>query len=219
MFLNDMKIVGLLFLVSVLGLSAAGQHAQAKEISQQEFEKIQKKHAAKKQISFDFTETRFTALRGHTTTSSGKASFKAPGKFHWKQTERASAWISNGSFYYQYDEREKSAIRYNADTERGRELKNILSLITNIGNLTSQYKIKSRRLVDKILTVEMEPKSAGELVSVDVTFDTKRNFITSLEFLFRNKNKNTYQFSSFETGPVADARFELPKGTKVKNES
>ena len=91
-------------------------------------------------MSVDFTQTQTKKLRGKSRTSLGKAYFKNPNLFRWQLlTPQKDEWIYDGKNLYNFIPDQNQAYKYEAKGSKGRELRQIIELVTHYSTLSESY--------------------------------------------------------------------------------
>ena len=106
---------------------------------------------------------------------------------------------------------------YGNSAQKGRELRNIISLVTRFDTLKKNYEVKSSRLENKKLNLQLVPrKRTGDLDRVSVEFDVENLHISRLRLNFGGGNYSEFRFFNLDTKSFSDSKFRLPKGTKIE---
>lgn len=198
--------------VSVMGSGVSKQQTQ-------KLRKIQKKFSEKKQLHVQFEQILYKSLRKSTTKSRGEAFFST-GKidqFHWKLTSPSQIeWIYNGRSLYNYNPKERSAIKYDERLSKGREIRQIIDMVLKFDTLLNFYQlIGYKEVSSKALELQLKPKRKSDLRKVSLSLDLSKAYISKIVLLFQQKNSTTFRFSNPVWNTVKPQQFSLPIGTKI----
>jgi outer membrane lipoprotein-sorting protein len=190
--------------------------AVAKEISLEELRVIQGKMKSFDNLSVDFVQTSYTALRKKERTRLGKALFAKPGKFKWMlETPIQEYKIYDGKDFFDYSPESKSAVRYSPTGPKAYELHQIVDLVLNFESLLKRYDLVKAEQEGDLVKVELHPKTDSDVTSVELHMATKQNFISFLKMTLKNKNYLAHDFKNPNQKPIPAEAFQLPKTVNV----
>lgn len=206
------------FLAGVLVLSSSGASFAERILGRAEIEKLQQSFKIQPEMSIDFTQTQVKKLRGKTSTSLGRAYFKQPDSFRWQLiSPKQDEWIYDGKNLYNFIPDRLQATRYDANGSKGRELRQIVDLVTNISSLTKSYEFTEVKEIDPLLELTLTPKTKGELAGVTLSIQKDSLEPKSLILRFQNDNPTKLEFSRLSKGGLSESTFSLPKGVSVES--
>ena len=206
-----------LSLVGILFLSSSGVSFAERLLGRAEIEKLQQSFKIQSEMSIDFTQTQVKKLRGKTSTSLGRAYFKQPDSFRWQLiSPKQDEWLYDGKNLYNFIPDRLQATRYDANGTKGRELRQIVDLVTNISSLTKSYDFTEVKEVSTLLELTLTPKTKGELAGVTLSILKDSLEPKSLILRFQNDNPTKLEFSGMSKGGLSDSTFSLPKGVTVE---
>ena len=186
------------------------------EVSKEDFQKMQSEMSSLKHLSLDFDQTRFRSLRNKKTLSKGKAFFSYPSKFVWNLEKSDYSWVYDGKSLMHYDKSKKTAVVYGKGASKGRELRNLIALVTRFDQLQKDYNIHSIDQTGSTLNVKMTPKRpSADLESVEIKFNIKQSHISFLKLNFAGGNYSSFKFYGASKKQIPDSAYKLPSGTKV----
>ncbi len=206
------------FLVAgLIALSSSGASFAERLLGRAEIEKLQQSFKIQSEMSIDFTQTQVKKLRGKTSTSLGRAYFKQPDSFRWQLiSPKQDEWLYDGKNLYNFIPDRLQATRYDANGTKGRELRQIVDLVTNISSLTKSYDFTEVKEVSTLLELTLTPKTKGELAGVTLSILKDSLEPKSLILRFQNDNPTKLEFSGMSKGGLSDSTFSLPKGVTVE---
>jgi len=206
------------FIAGVLVLSSSGASFAERILGRTEIEKLQQSFKIQSEMSVDFTQTQVKKLRGKTSTSLGRAYFKQPDSFRWQLiSPKQDEWLYDGKNLYNFIPDRLQATRYDANGSKGRELRQIVDLVTNISSLTKSYEFTEVKEVDSLLELTLTPKTKGELAGVTLSLQKESLEPKSLILRFQNDNPTKLEFSHLSKGGLSESTFSLPKGVSVES--
>lgn len=204
-------------IVCLLALSSSSASFASRVLSRAEIEKLQQSFKIQSEMSIDFTQTQVKKLRGKTSTSLGRAYFKQPDSFRWQLiSPKQDEWLYDGKSLYNFIPDRLQATRYDANGSKGRELRQIVDLVTNISSLTKSYNFTEVKEIDFLLELTLTPKTKGELAGVTLSILKDSLEPKSLILRFQNDNPTKLEFSHLSKGGLSDSTFSLPKGVSVE---
>lgn len=202
-------------LISVIFLGFATSSFSI-EVSKEDFKKMQSKMSSLKHLSLDFDQTRFRSLRNKKTLSKGNAFFSYPSKFVWNLEKSDYSWVYDGKSLMHYDKSKKTAVVYGKGASKGRELRNLIALVTRFDQLQKDYNIQSVNQTESTVDVKMSPKRpSADLESVEIKFNIKQSHISFLKLNFAGGNYSSFKFYGASKKKIPDSAYKLPEGTKV----
>lgn len=206
-----MKLISVLLLTA--GLSPG---ALAKDLSVDELRDIQSKIKSSDSLTVDFVQTKVSGLRGKKTVREGKAQFVKPSNFKWMlETPTREYKIYDGKNLYDFDPVAKTAARYSPTGPKQHELKQIVDLVLNFDTLLKRYDFVKASEDGDLVSVELKPKTPGDIVGIQLKLGQKDSFITYMKFDLSNKTQLIHDFKNPSTKAIAADVFDLPKGVKV----
>lgn len=205
------------FLFLISGLIFFNGQTYGKNQKNQQIEELQTKMKSRKYTKLNFEQTRYKALRNKKEKSTGSAYFKLPDRFLWKLDNSSQQWIFDGVRLIHWNKANAFAVMYGNSAQKGRELRNIISLVTRFDTLKKNYEVKSSQLENKKLNLQLVPrKRTGDLDRVSVEFDVENLHISRLRLNFGGGNYSEFRFFNLDTKSFSDSKFRLPKGTKIE---
>lgn len=204
---------------------------KSRNLSLKEVKALQKDMQVYDAMSLLFKETLYRHLRKKTLYKKGSAYFIKPNKFKW-QVEPVSKkakslgkeiWLYDGKDLLQYSTKENYAVRYKSNIAKGKELKQLVDMITDLKALLESYTFKSAHEKDNFVTVNLEPKGSSDIRSVSLILSwkflkkRKQVFMKNLSLFFKDNNSTSFEFYESKKEKVDLAKLKLPKGVKVTN--
>lgn len=203
--------------VGFLVASIAPVAVAARLLGKVEIEKLQASLKSYPEMAIDFTQTQTKKLRGKKSLSQGKAFFKQPDLFRWQLVSpKKDEWIYDGTNLYNYMPDRQQASKYDANGAKGKELRQIVDLVTNFSTLSASYEIGEVKEEADLLVLSLTPKSKGELSKVELTVSKAGFSPKSLVLQFQNDNPTRLDFSNLVTTGVVSTIFTIPKGINVE---
>ena len=182
-----------------------------------EIEKLQSSLKSYPEMAIDFTQTQTKKLRGKKSTSLGKAYFKQPDLFRWQLVSpKKDEWIYDGKNLYNFIPDHQQASKYDANGAKGKELRQIVDLVTNFSTLSATYDFGEVKEEGELLVLSLTPKLKGELNKVELTVSKMGFSPKSLVLQFQNDNPTRLDFSNLITSGVASSIFSIPKGVAIE---
>lgn len=183
---------------------------------------IEKKYQAAKTLTTEFDQTTQVALTQSQKHDKGIISFKRPDKMHWQTMEpNPGLLVSDGKTYSIYtppfDKTERGSVIIKKASEVRSELATQLLSGQFSGIKTLQFKKISKT------SFELTPNNgqAGEVKSIVLEIDPKKEIITAVTLHHLNGNIVTLKFSNTVLGSkLSDSmfRFTAPPGTDTFKE-
>jgi outer membrane lipoprotein-sorting protein len=194
-----------------------GQSLAERVLGKNEIEKLQLSLKSQPEMSVDFTQTQVKKLRGKTSTSLGRAYFKQPDSFRWQLlSPKKDEWLYDGKDLYNFIPDRMQATRYDANGSKGRELRQIVDLVTNISSLTKSYDFGEVKEIGPLLELSLTPKAKGELIGVMLSIQKDTLEPKSLILKFQNDNPTKLEFSKLSKGGLSDSTFSIPSGVTIE---
>jgi outer membrane lipoprotein-sorting protein len=201
----------------IFALGSSGSSFGERVLGSAEIEKLQQSFKIQPEMSIDFTQTQVKKLRGKTSTSLGRAYFKQPDSFRWQLiSPKQDEWLYDGKNLYNFIPDRLQATRYDANGTKGRELRQIVDLVTNISSLTKSYEFTEVKEVGPLLELTLTPKMKGELAGVTLTIIKDSLEPKSLILRFQNDNPTKLEFSRLAKGGLSESTFSIPKGVSIE---
>jgi len=201
----------------IFALCGSGPSFAERVLGSSEIEKLQQSFKIQPEMSIDFTQTQVKKLRGKTSTSLGRAYFKQPDSFRWQLiSPKQDEWLYDGKNLYNFIPDRLQATRYDANGTKGRELRQIVDLVTNISSLTKSYEFTEVKEVGPLLELTLTPKMKGELAGVTLTIIKDSLEPKSLILRFQNDNPTKLEFSRLAKGGLSESTFSIPKGVSIE---
>lgn len=190
----------------------------AKDLTEDELRAAQAKMKDYDSLVVDFVQTRAGGIRGKVTKQTGKAIFTKPNYFKWMiETPKKQYMIFDGKSYYDYSPESNSAARYSPTGPQGYQLRQIIDLVLNFDALLKKYDlVKAHKDGDQI-SIQLKPKSEGEITAVELRLDGKESFVSMLKLTLRDKKTLSHEFKNPNHKPVPEQTFTLPAGVKVSD--
>ena len=169
-------------------------------------------------MKVNFSQTLYKHLRKSTTVSHGVAFFSKPSKFRWILTSPSAVeWIYDGENLFNYQPKQKKAMRYGSEIAKGREMRQVVDMVLNFDTLFSVYQLQATQKVENGYKLILLPLKSGDLVKVDLQLDLKHEYINQIVLYFRGQNKTTFDFMKPNKGVINKAKYALPQGVKISN--
>lgn len=189
----------------------------AKVLGKEEIIHLQKSFKSKSEISVDFTQTQTKKLRGKTRTSLGRAYFKAPDLFRWQLlSPQKDEWIFDGSHLYNFAPDQLLAYKYEAKGSKGRELRQIIELVSNYSTLEDSYNFLSVTEESNQVEIELQPKQKGDLTGVTLKLNKATSEPKYLILKFANGNETRLDFANASSSTLSESTFSVPKDVKIE---
>ena len=173
--------------------------------------------AGGRDLSLQWEQVQYKALRDRYIKSQGKGQFSYPQRFVWDLESRGQAWIGDGKTLYHLDRRTKTALVYPAKGTQYQEVQRFVGLITRFDRLTHEYRVESFRQDATQLWFDLIPKQLGDLIKVKVVYNKGQAAIAKIQMNFSSGNYTTLNFSQQRRQPLAAAVFKLPKQVKIRH--
>lgn len=178
---------------------------------------LQNRIRSSQDLTINFVQTTFRELRSRTTTIEGKASFTANKRFRWIVTKpKHYEWICDGEKYFYYDPKAATITAYETSSSKGQELSQIVNIVASFDGLQEKFAVKDLGEKNGSRFLSLEPKSKGELQSIDITFNNKANYVSDMKLNLFKGNYTSFKFSSPNREKVADSFFKLPEKIQVR---
>ena len=171
----------------------------------------------KDSVSLEFSQVRYSALRKKNISSKGKAVLIKPEKFRWSFiTPAQHELIYDGSSLLVYYPEEKSATRYGLKASKGKEIKEIVSMVLNLKDLLSSYSIsKAQKDRESIFLLLYPKKKLANLDKVSLKVSLEEKIVTDLTLFFKGGNYLKMNFSKFSFAKVNPNILSVPSKTKI----
>lgn len=163
----------------------------------EDLRKIQAKLQDYRYLTLDFKQTIYKKLRDKTLSNQGEVYFKKPSSFRWvfKQSE-PEEWIYDGSDLLHYFPSRGYAHRYKAQAAKGKNLKEIVSMVLDFNSLLERYKVSSSFQEGSIVNLTLDPKDRGEITQVSLILNLATNSISEVKLSFEGGNRSVFAFSN-----------------------
>jgi outer membrane lipoprotein-sorting protein len=201
-------------LLLLVGLLLAGT-ASAKTLTETDLREFQKKMKTGNSLSVDFVQKHRSALRDRVAVREGHAEFSAPSRFRWILKKPEEEKIFDGKHFYDYDPSSKSASRYQPNGPKAYALRQVVDLVLNFDSLLKRYELVSAAQDGDSVKVELKPKEASDVASVELHLSEKSLSITFLKLNLKGGDYLAHDFTNPDRKPLGDERFALPAGVKV----
>jgi chaperone LolA len=190
--------------------------ATAKDLTEAELREIQSKIKSSDSLTVDFAQTKISGLRGKKTTRHGRAQFVKPTLFRWMlETPTKEYKIYDGKDLYDFDPVHNTAAKYSPTGPKAYELKQIVDLVLNFDSLLKRYDLVKASEDGDLVSIELKPKTSGDITAIDLKVSQKDAFITYLKLALSNKTQLVHEFKNPSHQVISDEAFRLPKGVKV----
>ncbi len=197
-------------------LCFASASAFAKDLTVDELREIQSKIKSSDSLTVDFQQTKVSGLRGKKTSRDGKAQFVKPSNFKWMlETPNREYKIYDGKNLYDFDPVANTAARYSPTGPKQHELKQIVDLVLNFDTLLKRYDLVKASEDGGLVSIELKPKTPGDITSIDLKLSLKDSFITYMKFTLGNGTQLIHDFKNANTKAIPADVFDLPKGVKI----
>lgn len=209
--INKIAICALMMVSSSFALGESS-------VSKKQLQEIQEKLKENTYLTVDFEKITYAALRNKTRKSQGMAYFKKPHYFRWVfQEPHNTELIFNGSAILSYLPDEKRADRLGVNSDKGREVKQVVNMVLDLEALLQRYDLVSSTIDSQYLNIEIAPKKKvfGDIHKGLLTIDLKNYYIENVKLYFDAKNYTQYLFKNPKRAKFSDTKFELAKGVKV----
>ena len=187
----------------------------ALQVSLPELRSLQAKIQAHKFLSLNFQQSIYKKLRNKTIRNQGAAYFKKPSMFHWKfHHPEKEEWIYDGTKLFHYFPDKKVAQEYSAMASKGKNLREIVSMVLDFDSLLNRYSLDSSRKEQGRVVLSLKPKQEGEITGVQLTIDNRAYYVREVKLFFEGGNNSTVQFSDPKYSELKDS-FRIPEGVKI----
>ena len=176
----------------------------------------QKKMIDGADLSLNWEQIQYKALRDRYVKSQGKGIFSHPQKFVWDLKSSSQAWIYDGTHLYHLDRRANKAYVYPSHGSQSRQINRFVGLITRFDRLTDEYHLKSFREDSSHLFFELIPKQLGDLKKVKVAYLKSKTSISQIRMNFVSGNYTQVNFSAQRRSQLPRDAFGLPKTAQIQ---
>lgn len=189
--------------------------SNALKVSIPELRKLQLKLQEHKYLSMDFEQIIFKKLRKKTSKNKGEVHFRKPDSFHWKFSQADhEEWIYDGKTLFHYFPKKNIATRYKAQAAKGKNLREIVSIVLDFDSLLKRYSVVSSSQDKDLVKISLKPKDHGEISQVQLSLDTKLNYMREVKLNFEGGNHSTFAFSNPKHSEIKNT-FSIPAPTKI----
>lgn len=210
-----MQLVRVLNILVSIVVFATATLVTAKDLTDEDLRAFQAKMKTISSLSVDFTQDSFSKLRGKTVKREGHAEFAAPNSFRWVLKKPLEEKVFDGKYFYDYDPQSNSASRYQPNGPKAYALRQVVDLVLNFDSLLKRYELVSAKQEGDSVSVELKPKEASDLASVELHLSEKNLLITFLKLNLKGGDSLAIDFSNVDRRPLSNDAFTLPKGVKV----
>ncbi|MEZ4742784.1 MAG: outer membrane lipoprotein carrier protein LolA [Bdellovibrionota bacterium] len=205
------------FCLLIFNFFTLDYNALAKDLTIQDLKKIQSKLKEADSLTVDFEQDNYTALRNRHKISKGIAYFHKPESFRWAFSEpNRIEWIYDGKSFIKYFPNEKKGEKFSVGSNQGDEYRQIVDMVMNIETLLAKYDMIKAEQLEQVVLVRLNPKNKdGEITSVNLTIDLKKQFVSSVKLFFRGKNHTMVTFMSPRREKLGKNIFMAPKDVKI----
>lgn len=196
-----------------------------KNLSLKDLKNIQKLLIKYEALSLSFAQKTYRSLRDTEHNYLGQVYLISTGKFYWQlqpiKKKKTDILIFDGKSLFSFSKGAQYAIRYPADNSKGKELEQLVNMMSDFDSLLTQYSVSSSYQINQEIHLSLIPKSKSEITKVDLVVDlvqsgkNKTVHIKSLVLHFQNKNYTSFKFSNHKKEKVDLSRLKLPKGIKI----
>ncbi len=193
--------------------------AAPQPLSKAELAEAQSKLKALDYLEVQFTQTKFSALRGKPRTSKGRALFSQPGKFRWiLEDGGGEEIIYNGSTLWEYKPAEKSATKYSAMARTSKDIDGLTKMILNTEKLFETYDVEKAVSDKQIIDMELLPKNSPDIerVSLRISIRDQRSYVKTVKIMYKGGNYWLIDFKNPRIKPIEASRFEFTPPADVK---
>lgn len=191
------------------------EESNSLKVSVQELRKIQKDLQSYKYLALNFQQSVYKKLRNKVIKNNGEVYFKKPSSFHWKFTKvDQEEWIYDGQTLMHFFPKKNEAYRYKAQATKGKNLREIVDIILNFDRLLERYTVFSSERKNNNVYLKLVPKERGEISQVELSLNTKANYMNEVILSFEGGNKSTFSFSNPRNKEVKSS-FLLPPKIKI----
>lgn len=186
-------------------------------LSLDELRKIQSQLQNYQTLSLDFNQTVYKKLRDKTLANKGDVYFKKPQSFRWSfNNPQREEWIYDGDSLLHYFPKKAYAHRYKAYAAKGKNLREIVSMVLDFDSLLQRYNVSSAFQRGKLVELSLAPKAKGEIEGVELILDLDKNFIQSVKLNFEGGNYSFFAFSN-PRYVASQQGFSIPAQVKVSD--
>lgn len=184
-------------------------------LSVEELRKIQSQLQNYQTLSLDFNQTVYKKLRNKTLDNKGDVYFKKPQSFRWSfSNAQREEWIYDGDSLLHYFPKKGYAHRYKAYAAKGKNLREIVSMVLDFDSLLTRYNVSSAFQQGKKVELSLKPKERGEIERVEINLDLDKNFIQSVKLNFEGGNYSFFVFSN-PRYLASEQGFTVPPKVKI----
>lgn len=182
---------------------------------EKDFKSAQMQAEKNSQLSADFKQDYYSALREKTTVSTGKI-FLNQNLFRFEIFKpRKQIYINDGKFVWSYEPEFNHANKFSADSDNLAFLK----ILNNLDNVSKLYRVSEWTAGEKkdgVVNVTLESRSKDDSI-LNLSIQIKTGYILSLIRTDVDGNKTTLVFSNFSKAGINKNQFSFvpPKGTVI----
>jgi outer membrane lipoprotein-sorting protein len=133
------------------------------------------------------------------------------------QTPTKEFKIYDGKSFYDYSPDSNTAKRYAPSGAQSAELRQVIDLVLNFDTLLKRYDLVKAEEVGDLVKVQLRPKTAGDVVAIELHLAQKEEFISYLKMDLNNKNSLIHEFKNPSRAAIPGSAFELPAGVKISD--
>lgn len=195
--------------------------AKLTDISKAELQAIQNRLEKLTHLEVKFEQLVYTPLRKKTISYSGDAQFSRPSMFRWnQQNPTLKQVIYDGKDLYMYFPSQNVAYKFSASGSQAREIEKLAEIVLSINSLLELYTLNESKYdsVNKIVYLNLAPKSKGEIDGVKVEVNALKDFIKLVELTYSDGKVITYHFTQPKRKVVDKKKYTFvkPKGVKLE---
>jgi outer membrane lipoprotein carrier protein len=206
-----------LFLV-LLRFPAASSLAAESNSAEPIVERLQKSYDATQDFVADFRQETEVKSLNKTLKSSGKLSFKRPGKMLWRYDQPKGQFVlADGKFLYFYQPDQNQVIKSPLKNAFRGDIP--LSFLLGLGNLKKEFNATLKSTEENSYVLRLEPKGeSGGLSDILLAIHKSNSDIQWVSIRDASGNLTTIRFSGMKKGVgISDSIFQLkiPDGADI----
>lgn len=181
-------------------------------------ERLQKTYDATQDFVADFRQETEVKSLNKSLKSSGKLSFKRPGKMLWRYDEPKGQFVlADGKFLYFYQPEQNQVIKSPLKNAFRGDIP--LSFLLGLGNLKKEFNATLKSIEENNYVLHLEPKGqSGGFSDILLAVSKSTSDIQWVSIRDASGNLTTIRFSGMKKGTgVSDSMFQLhmPSGADV----
>ncbi len=212
------KVFVFMFLFSIQPVVFGEAKSKDKSLSPVELEKIQKNLKAKGFIGVAYTQKIISPLRKTPREAKGEAFFSSTGKARMNQWEpEKKEVIFDGNNLVEYFPVPKEGNILEKGGQIAERVLRLSSIVLDFNKLLSEFSLRSAiQKPDGLVEIELASTTDPSILSVSVSVDEKKGYVSGLRILYRDQREHDFQFSNPSFEQKDDNLFKAPVGINLK---